>query len=171
MGAALTLPEDALPVTQVLPPLRWRNTITLLYVGHGSPYELAFCYTFLGIIMNADSKLKSLYWAGSAKADLKALPKAVTRTFGFALYIAQAGGRHPDAKPLRGFGSAGVLEVVEEWRGNTFRAVYTVQYSDAVFVLHAFQKKSKHGIETPKVDMELIKRRLRMAEQMALGWS
>ncbi len=83
-------------------------------------------------------KLKSLIWIGSSKSDLKALPAFVTRAFGFALYLAQTGDRHPQAKPLRGFGSAGVLEVVEDWRGNTYRAVYTVRFSEAVYVLHVF---------------------------------
>ena len=94
--------------------------------------------------------LKPLRWIGSAKKDLMAMPDEVQQTFGFALYHAQIGLLHLDAKPLKGFGSAGVLEVVEDWRGDTYRAVYTVRFADAVYVLHCFQKKSKHGIQTPK---------------------
>jgi phage-related protein len=86
---------------------------------------------------------------------------------GYALYIAQRGGKHRDAKALSGFGGAGVLEVVKDYRGDTFRAVYTLRYAERVFVLHAFQKKSKTGRETPHRDMELIKQRQREAEQIA----
>lgn len=95
------------------------------------------------------------------------MPGDVQQLFGFALYHAQIGGIHPAAKPLKGFGSAGVLEVVDDWRGSTYRAVYTVRYSDAVFVLHCFQKKSKRGIQTAKHDMDLIRERLKQAEIMA----
>lgn len=86
---------------------------------------------------------------------------------GYALYIAQRGGRHRDTNPLSGFGGAGVVEVVKDYRGDTFRAVYTVRLAGTVYVLHAFQKKSKAGRETPHRDTELIKRRLREAEQIA----
>ena len=113
------------------------------------------------------AELKALAWVGSAKRDLLALPKEVIDAFGYALYVAQTGKKHEMAKPLHGFGSAGVLEVVDDWRGNTYRAVYTVRFSAAVFVLHVFQKKAKHGIATPRQDMELIRERLKVAEQMA----
>lgn len=96
-----------------------------------------------------------------------ALPAKVVDVFGYALYLAQIGERHDQAKPLRGFGSAGVLEVVEDWRGNAYRAVYTVRYAARVFVLHVFQKKSKSGIETPKPDVDLIKERLKAAAARA----
>jgi len=86
---------------------------------------------------------------------------------GYALYVAQRGGKHRNAKTLTGFGSAGVMEVVKDHRGDTFRAVYTVRFAEAVFVLHAFQKKSKSGRETPRMDIELIERRLRDAERIA----
>jgi len=92
-----------------------------------------------------------------------ALPPHVVDVFGYALYLAQIGERHEQAKPLRGFGSADVLEVVEDSRGGTYRAVYTVRYATRVFVLHVFQKKSKKGIATPKPDMDLIKERLKAA--------
>lgn len=110
---------------------------------------------------------RPLEWIGSSKKDLMALPAQVMDVFGYALYLAQTGGRHDQAKPLRGFGSAGVLEVVEDWRGDTYRAVYTVRYSARVFVLHVFQKKSKRGIETPKADIDLIKDRLKAAATRA----
>jgi len=107
--------------------------------------------------------LKPLNWVGSAKKDLKELPIEVQDTFGYALYLAQTGEKHEQAKPLKGFGSAAVLEVVENEQGNTYRAVYTVQIMDAVYVLHCFQKKSTKGIATPKPDMDLIKERLKAA--------
>ena len=86
---------------------------------------------------------------------------------GYALYVAQLGGKHRDTKALSGFGGAGVVEIIKDYRGDTFRAVYTLRYAGRVFVLHAFQKKSKTGRETPRRDMELIKQRLREAEQIA----
>jgi phage-related protein len=95
------------------------------------------------------------------------LPEAVVNLFGYALYLAQTGKKHDQAKPLRGFGSAGVLEVVEDQNGNTYRAVYTVRIANRVFVLHVFQKKSKRGRATPKGDVKLIGERLKAAEQMA----
>lgn len=91
------------------------------------------------------------------------------KTFGFALYLAQMGGKHPQAKPLKGFGAADVLEVVEDDDGETYRAVYTVRFGHAVYVLHVFQKKSKRGIATSKADLDLIKKRLRDATADAKG--
>jgi phage-related protein len=113
------------------------------------------------------AELKPLAWVGSAKRDLLALPEEVIDAFGYALYVAQTGKKHEKAKALHGFGSAGILEIVEDWRGNAYRAVYTVRFSAAVFVLHVFQKKARHGIATPRQDMELIRERLKVAEQMA----
>ena len=95
------------------------------------------------------------------------MPDEVQQAFGFALYHAQIGLLDPDAKPLKGFGSAGVVEIVEDWRGNSYRAVYTVRFAQAVYVLHCFQKKSKHGIETPKAEMDLIRERLKEAQKQA----
>jgi phage-related protein len=109
------------------------------------------------------SAIKPLYWIGSAKKDLAAMPADVQDDFGYALYVAQSGSRHYRAKPLKGFSGAAVLEVVEDYRGDTYRAVYTVRFATAVYVLHCFQKKSKHGIGTPKPDMDLIKARLKDA--------
>jgi phage-related protein len=97
------------------------------------------------------------------------IPDPVQHQVGYAIYVAQRGGKHRDAKVLTGFRRAGVLEVVEDFRGDTFRAVYTLKYSDSVYVLHAFQKKSKSGRETPRRDMELIEQRLREAEKIAKG--
>lgn len=95
------------------------------------------------------------------------LPTDVRRLFGYALSLAQAGDQHDAAKVLKGFGSAGVLEVVEDDAGGTYRAVYTVKFEEAVFVLHCFQKKSKRGIATPKKDMDIIRARLKVAEVLA----
>ena len=110
---------------------------------------------------------KPLEWIGSSKKDLKALPDEVMDVFGYGLFLAQTGGKHDQAKPLHGFGSAGVLEVVEDYRGNAYRAVYTVRFEARVFVLHVFQKKSKIGIATPKPDMDLIRERLKVAARRA----
>ena len=113
---------------------------------------------------------KPLKWVGSAKRDLDAMPEEVKDAFGHAIDLAQAGGKHQDAKVLTGFGSAGVLEVVEDCRGDTYRAVYTVRFIGWVYVLHCFQKKSKSGIKTPKEDLDLIKTRLKAAKQDFDAW-
>jgi len=106
---------------------------------------------------------KPIEWVGSSLEDLREFPDEVKGMMGYALSLAQAGRKHPDAKPLKGFGGASVLEVVEDHCGDTYRAVYTVKFAEAVYVLHAFQKKSKKGIATPKQDIELIKARLKAA--------
>ncbi len=98
---------------------------------------------------------------------MMALPEDVRRLFGFALSLAQSGDKHDAAKALKGFGSAGVLEVLEDDISGTYRAVYTVKYAEAVFVLHCFQKKSRRGIATPKQDMDIIHVRLKIAEAFA----
>jgi len=105
-----------------------------------------------------------LYWVGSAKRDLLAFPEAVKDDIGTALSVAQFGGKHPAAKPWKGAG-AGVLEIVEDHDGNAYRAVYTVRFRRAVYVLHCFQKKSRRGSQTPKTDVELVSRRLSLARQ------
>jgi phage-related protein len=107
---------------------------------------------------------KPLFWVGSSRKDLLRFPTAVRMRLGVALGVAQFGGKHPDAKPWKGDGG-GVLEVVEDHRGDTFRAVYTVRFEGAVYVLHSFQKKSKTGIKTSKADQDLIASRLKDAEQ------
>jgi phage-related protein len=109
---------------------------------------------------------KPLAWIGSSKKDLMALPIRVRKFFGHALDFAQHGEQHDAAKALKGFGGAGVLEVVESDTGGTYRAVYTVKFAEAVFVLHCFQKKSKSGIATPKHDIEIIRTRLKVAEAL-----
>ncbi len=98
------------------------------------------------------------------------MPEDVKDVFGHAIDLAQAGGKHQDAKALSGFGSAGVLEVVEDFRSDTFRAVYTVKFAGWVYVLHCFQKKSKSGIKTPREDMDLINARLKVAKQDFEAW-
>lgn len=110
---------------------------------------------------------KPLQWIGSSHKDLMALPADVRRFFGFALLLAQSGDKHDAAKVLKGFGGAGVIEVLEDDVGGTYRAVYTVRFPEAVFVLHCFQKKSKRGIATPKEDMDIIHARLKIAEAHA----
>lgn len=114
----------------------------------------------------ADNHLKTVVWLGSSRSDLRKFPAPVQDHIGYALYVAQCGGKHHDAKSLSGFGSAGVVEVVSDHRGNTFRAVYTVRFAERLFVLHVFQKKSKTGRETPKRDVELLRQRLREAEEI-----
>lgn len=108
---------------------------------------------------------RDLVWLGSSLDDLRGFPPEVQRAVGFALRAAQQGDKHPDAKPLQGFKGAGVLEIVEDYDGDTYRAVYTVMLRDAVYVLHAFQKKSKSGVATPKRDMETVFRRLKQAQE------
>jgi len=110
---------------------------------------------------------KPLFWLGSSKKDLLALPVTVRKFFGHALDFAQRGEQHEAAKVLKGFGNAGVLEIVEDDTGGTYRTVYTVRFAEAVFVLHVFQKKSKRGIETPKPDMDIIRLRLKAAAIVA----
>jgi phage-related protein len=112
---------------------------------------------------------RPLRWVGSAKKDLAAMPADVQDTFGYALHLAQAGGKHSQAKPLRGWGGAGVLEVMEDHHGDTYRAVYTVRYAMAVYVLHCFQKKSASGIATPKPDTALIQARLKAVTALEQG--
>jgi len=111
--------------------------------------------------------LKPVIWVGSSRRDLREFPDPVRDHIGYALYIAQCGGKHRDAKVMTGFGGAGVVEIVKDYRGDTFRAVYTLRHAGVVYVLHAFQKKSKSGRETPRRDMDLVKQRLREAEKMA----
>lgn len=103
-------------------------------------------------------------WVGSSKKDYMSFPDQVRRDMGFALGVAQLGGKHPSAKPWAGEGS-GVLELVEDHDGDTYRAVYTVKFKEAIYVLHAFKKKSPKGIKTAKVDVELVASRLKLAQQ------
>lgn len=111
--------------------------------------------------------LKPLYWVGSTLKELRDSPEEVKDGIGYALELVQKGEKPANAKPLKGFGGASVLEIVEDFDGSTWRAVYTVAVADAVYVLHVFQKKSKRGIATPKKEIDLIKRRLRDALEHA----
>ncbi|MBS0210696.1 MAG: type II toxin-antitoxin system RelE/ParE family toxin [Planctomycetes bacterium] len=108
--------------------------------------------------------LKPLEWVASSKGDLIEFPIPVRKEMGFALYLAQLGARSPSAKALRGFGGAGVVEIVVTHDGNAYRGVYTVRFAQAIYVLHCFQKKSHRGIATPKPHIELIEQRLKVAE-------
>ena len=113
---------------------------------------------------------KPVRWIGSSRDDLRSFPEQVRNRVGGALWDAQIGSKSPYAKPLKGFGGAGVLEVVDDFDGNTFRAVYTVCFAGIVYVLHAFQKKARRGIATPKQEIELIEQRLKRAKRDYLQW-
>ena len=120
--------------------------------------------------MNEPKPDKPLFWIGSSWSDLKDCPDEVQDFIGYALHWAQRGGKSPDAKPLQGFGGAGVLEILDDFDGNTYRAMYTVRFAGAVYALHVFQKKSRKGIATPKQDIELVKARLKRAEDHYAAW-
>lgn len=114
----------------------------------------------------ATQEPKPVHWVGSTLDDLRKFPDQVREVIGHALRQAQLGAeKHPKAKPLKGFHGAGVLEVIADFDGDTYRAVYTIRFAGAVYALHAFQKKSKKGIETPKSDIDLVKQRLKAAEE------
>jgi phage-related protein len=110
-------------------------------------------------------QLKPVRWMGSSHRNVRSFPQPVRSGIGYALYAAQKGDTDPAAKPLKGFGNRSVLEIVSGHRGDTWRSVYTVRFQDAVYVLHAFQKKSKKGAATPKRELELIRQRLADAER------
>src|SRR6516164_9316408 len=112
-----------------------------------------------------EEQAKPVFWNGSSREDLRQFPEEVCQAMGFALWQAQLGRKPRDAKVLKGFGGAGVLEVVEDHDGDTYRAVYTVRFAGAVYVLHAFQKKAKKGIKTPVAEMDVIHQRLKAAEE------
>jgi phage-related protein len=114
--------------------------------------------------------MKPLGWVGSAKNDLLGFPASVVREIGHALYVAQIGGKDSTAKPLQGFGGAGVLEIVEDYAGNAYRAVYAVRFAEVIYVLHAFQKKSTRGVATPRQEIEMVRTRLRQAEEEYQRW-
>jgi phage-related protein len=120
--------------------------------------------------MASPSHPKPLFWMSSTQDDLRAFPQEVRQVMGYALYLAQVGDKHLDAKPLKGFAGAGVLEIVADYDGDAFRAVYTVRFADAIYVLHAFQKKSTRGIATPKREIERIRQRLKQAQAHYEGW-
>ena len=115
--------------------------------------------------MSEEKALKQLDFIGSSREDLKEFPEEVRQDIGYALFEVQKGLKPTAAKPLKGFSGAGVLEIIENFSGNTYRTVYTVRFEKVVYVLHCFQKKSKHGVKTPKQDIDLIKQRLKTAEE------
>ncbi len=113
---------------------------------------------------------KPVAWIRSSLKDLRGFPKGIRTVFGQAVFAAQIGRKHSDARPLKGFGGAGVLEVVEDDDGSTYRAVYTVRFAGIVYVLHVFQKKSKSGIKTPVAEIDRIRTRLQVAEEHYANW-
>ncbi len=117
-----------------------------------------------------ENQPKPVRWVGSSKDDLSDFPQEVRRRVGGALWDAQVGRKAPYAKPMKGFGNAGVIEIVDDFDGDTFRAVYTVRFAKAVYVLHAFQKKSRRGVATPKAELNLIGQRLRRAREDYEQW-
>lgn len=114
-----------------------------------------------------EHEIKSVVWVGSSHEDLKKFPSDVQDEMGYALYIAQVGDKHPKAKPLKGF--SGVMEIRSNYASDTYRAVYTTNIGDVIYVLHTFQKKSKRGVGTPKKEIDLIKNRLKTAQGLAKG--
>jgi phage-related protein len=125
---------------------------------------------FEPLVMKGDRKPKPVRWIGSSREDVSDFPDPVRLRVGGALWEAQLGGKAAWTKPLQGFGGAGVLEVMDDYDGDTYRAVYTVRFSGVVYVLHAFQKKSKSGIATPRHEIALIEQRLRRASEDYERW-
>ena len=118
-----------------------------------------------------DVRPKPVRWVGGSRDDLRGFPEQVRQRVGGALWDAQLGLKAPYVKPLRGFGGAGVLEIADDFEGNAYRAVYTVRLAGAIYVLHAFQKKSRRGTATPKAELDLIERRLKRAKEDYEKWS
>lgn len=116
---------------------------------------------------NEENGIKPTVWVGTSLEDLKEFPNQVQREVGYALYQAQIGEKHHKTKPLKGF--SGVMEIVSNYATDTYRAVYATKIGDAIYVLHTFQKKSKRGVRTPKKEIDLILRRLKMAQELAKG--
>lgn len=117
--------------------------------------------------LEQEHEIKPIIWVRSSHKDLKEFPPEVQDEMGYALYVAQVGDKHPKARPLKGF--PGIMQVRSDYASDTYRAVYTTKIGDAIYVLHAFQKKSKRGIETPKREIDRIKRRLKIAQDLAKG--
>lgn len=120
--------------------------------------------------MSSNPLGKPLFWVGSSRKDIREFPEEVKDAVGFALFQAQSGLMPRSAKPMKGFSGASVLEIIDDFQTDTYRAVYTVRFTGAIYVLHAFQKKSKRGIETPKAEIELIRSRLKLAREHYEGW-
>ena len=114
-----------------------------------------------------EHEIKPIIWIRSSRKDLKEFPSEVQDEIGYALYVAQIGDKHPKAKPLKGF--PGIMQVRSDYASNTYRAVYTTKIGDTIYVLHAFEKKSTRGVETPKREIDRIKRRLKIAQDLAKG--
>lgn len=112
---------------------------------------------------------RPLVWIGSSRRDLRGFPHQVSRDIGYALYAAQQGETDPAAKPLKGFGGQSVIKIISGHKGDTWRAIYTVRFAEAAYVLHCFQKKSTRGIATPRTEIDLIRRRLAEAERLHRG--
>lgn len=121
--------------------------------------------------MSGSEEIKPVFWMGNSLKNVRSFPDEVQDVMGYGLFRAQEGGKHPDAKPLRGFHGAGVLEIIEEYDGDAYRGIYTVKLAGVVYVLHAFQKKSKKGIATPKHDIDVVKDRLKQARKHHAEWS
>jgi phage-related protein len=113
----------------------------------------------------ASDTVRPVEWVGSSYRDFTGFPELVQDRMGYALYLAQTGRMPASAKPLKGFAGAGVVELIEDDRSGTYRAVYTVKFANAIYVLHAFQKKSKRGIATPREEIDKVRRRLKIAER------
>jgi len=128
-------------------------------------FTLAPIYRNMYTNMRMASGLKRIRWIGASLRDLRSFPREVRIDIGHALFAAQEGKTDPAAKPLKGFGGANVLEIIASHHGNAWRAVYTVRFQDAIYVLHVFQKKSTKGIATPTREIDLIKQRLTEAER------
>jgi phage-related protein len=118
------------------------------------------------VALRKGETLKPVVWIRSSKDDLKTFPRIAQSHLGFALKLAQAGRKHPDAKPMKGFSGASVIEIVEDFDEDAYRAVYTVKFAEAIYLLHAFQKKSKSGSATPKHELDLIEERLKRAKEL-----
>ena len=119
-------------------------------------------------MFRAQWNLKEVMWIGESRKKLKEFPLPVRKEIGDALFIAQAGSTSPEARPIKGVGS-GVFEIRADHRTDTYRAVYAVKFGARLYVLHCFQKKSRRGIKTPKKDLDLVRRRLRMAQELEAG--
>jgi phage-related protein len=161
--AAHQLPNRPLQTSSRLNP-RWNHEPGSRLIPRWTRLPLDCLWCFRHIYDMTDTPVRPVSWIGSSYKDFRAFPDPVQDAMGYALFQAQIGLKHANAKPLKGFGGAGVLEVVTDHVGDTYRTVYTVKFAMAVYVLHAFQKKSKTGSKTPAEDMELVERRLKAAE-------
>ena len=130
----------------------------------------SLCHNWHKLLTLCEGRMKQLFFVGTSREDLREFPADVRESMGYALFEAQNGVKHRNTKPLKGFGGASVLEVIDDFDGDTYRTVYTVKFDDFVYVLHAFQKKSKKGKQTPKHNMDLVKSRLKEAQHHYALW-